>query len=299
MLSVKKILLTLFFFLIFPFNIFAEDSTPTPSPTTSPTSTPESSPTPTPTLTPEPTPSPTPTPTSTPEPSPTPEPEKNITDIRINEIYPCPKNDGNEWIEIYNNHDFKINLDGWYIKDSADNTRKISGLEITEKSFIYFAFGSGFLSNEGDVIRLFDNNNEVKYTLPESYPLISEDMSWAYINGNWCIAESTKGSPNTICFEDEKTSPKPISKNEDEDSKNMLLAKEIDQLEVEENENEASIAGEPIMAIPEKNKPNLTIPIIISSVGFLILSGASYPFLKPKLAPFFAKLKRKKSNTSS
>lgn len=240
---------------------------------------------------------PTPVPTSTPTPTPTSEPEQNITDIRINEIYPCPKNDGNEWIEIYNNHDFEINLDGWYLKDSADNTRKISGLTIASKSFIYFAFGSGFLNNDGDVIRLFDNKNQEKFKLPEAYPLISEDMSWAYVNGNWCSAESTKGSPNTKCFKDEETiENEKIVEKEKEDSKNMLLAKERDLPEVEKNERQATVAGESKIAIPEKIKPNLTIPIAIAGAGFLILSGASYPFVKPKLASFFAKFKKKKKD---
>ena len=101
-------------------------------------------------------------------------------DIIINEInyHSSDTFDPDDWVELYNRGNLKIDLSGWYIMDSKDDNKFVipNGITLNKDSYLVlcrdvvkfkvafpevnnytgsFAFG---LSNSGDVLRLFNKN---------------------------------------------------------------------------------------------------------------------------------------------
>src|SRR3989344_4224548 len=117
--------------------------------------------TPTPTLTPTLTIIPTvtitaiPTETPTPTPAPTSIPQ-SYDNIYISEAMVNPTTGEKEWVEIYNNNDFSVSLNNWYIDDleNAGSSPKIFSLEINAKSYAVYNLTSSIFNNDGDSARL-------------------------------------------------------------------------------------------------------------------------------------------------
>ncbi len=120
-----------------------------------------------------------------------------FTNIYLNEIYPSPNSGETEWIEIYNDNDFELDLVNWKIKDAADNKKTFS-LIIKAKSFALVE--ATFLNNSGDMVILLNQNEEEKDKLAENYPSIKNGSSWSKANGIWCIASPTKENINNDCI---------------------------------------------------------------------------------------------------
>jgi len=178
--------------------------TPTPSPSPSP------SPTPTPTESPSPSPTPTPTPTSTPTPAPT-------GPVVINEVYydvggVHGTEPDNEWVELYNNADYDINLKNWSLTDSEGVTGSVtSDVTIPAKGFAVLSnedttwplwsilpgvptinLGGSVLQlgNSGDFLTLKDStNNPVDFVAWENH-----SPGWnLFANDDQSIARIVKG----------------------------------------------------------------------------------------------------------
>ena len=157
-----------------------------------------------PTLTPTPAPTPTPTPTSTPTP-------KDYSNIFISEFMAYPES-GDEWVELYNNNDFEVDLYGWYIDDIAEGgspPRQISGI-ISPKSQKQFSLNSNaYLNNGGDDVRLLNANQVEKDKV--SFETTSKGKSWSKDkNGKWCQLDPSPNTPNPECPKEED-SPTSIS----------------------------------------------------------------------------------------
>lgn len=133
--------------------------------------------------------------------------EINFNDIIITEFLPNPKgqDDANppdgEWIEIYNNKNEDVNLNGFKLKDDANHELILSNTnadELTLKSksykIIYLSSISGFLNNDNlDKIRLYYGNkliDEVSYTNSK------EEYSWGKLKNTWKILTPTPGEEN-------------------------------------------------------------------------------------------------------
>ncbi|MDP2910251.1 MAG: lamin tail domain-containing protein [bacterium] len=110
--------------------------------------------------------------------------------IIFNEILASPDGpDGeNEWIEIYNENDFEINLSGWQIKDGAG---KITIYTLNKKipALGYLVFSRPetkiTLNNDGDELFFFNPNKEIinsiifnKAPLNQSYSRTSSGWAW-------------------------------------------------------------------------------------------------------------------------
>ena len=120
------------------------------------------------------------------------------SDIVLNEFLPYPNgikyghNFGDdssdmpkgEWVELYNNGPSSLDLTGWYIRDSYDNSDHKIMIDLTHTGFSTPTISShGFLvvymnkaifNNEsGDSVRLFDNSDDLidshSYDLPADY----------------------------------------------------------------------------------------------------------------------------------
>ncbi len=150
----------------------------------------------------------------------------SYANLIINEIMADPLADEalNEWIELYNNNSFELNLSGYKISDSSD-TDTIEGGLYNKEGTIIPAFGYAIitdeatrvynnfnvspqairlyvddssigngLSNNGETITLYDNNNNVIHSI--TYTKTSQDLSWSYVNGSLFKSDPTPGYNN-------------------------------------------------------------------------------------------------------
>ncbi|MBI5122264.1 lamin tail domain-containing protein, partial [Candidatus Roizmanbacteria bacterium] len=166
--------------------------------------------TPTPTLTPTLTPTiiPTigsgdPTPTEiiqTPTTTPTPQSYDNIY---ISEVMVNPPAGEKEWLEIYNDNDFSVSLNNWYIDDleNAGSSPKIFSLEISGKSYAVFNLTSSMFNNDGDSVRLLDFNKNLKddfeYLKTETGKTLGRT---SLESDDFCLQEPSKNSVNNSCI---------------------------------------------------------------------------------------------------
>lgn len=159
------------------------------------------SPTTTPSATPQPSQIPQISPTLTITPNPTPTPI-SFNDIFISEVMIDPPTDENEWIELYNNNDFDVDLANWFIDDLEDagSNPKSFSLNIKTHSYASIDLTSSIFNNDSDSIRLLDFNKNQKDIL--IYSKSEKGKSLArndQANSSFCIQEPTKNQPNNIC----------------------------------------------------------------------------------------------------
>ena len=147
--------------------------------------------------------------------------------ILINEIMADPVDDEdlNEWIELFNNNSFAVNVSGWIIGDDNDNDSIEGGLYdgegtiIPENGFavitddstrVYNNFnvsddavrlyvddssiGSSGLKNDGETIYLYDNNGNLIDI--KAYNSTDDGLSWAFVNGSLHKSDPTPGFSN-------------------------------------------------------------------------------------------------------
>jgi len=149
---------------------------------------------------------PTPTPTKmlTPTPTNTPTP-KDYSNIFISEFMVYPES-GNEWVELFNNNDFEVDLYSWYLDDVADGgslPRQIFGA-IPAKSYKQFSLNStAYFNNGGDDVRLLNASQAEKDKV--SFETSIKGKSWSKDkNGKWCQLDPTPNAPNPDCPSEEQ-----------------------------------------------------------------------------------------------
>lgn len=160
-------------------------------------------PTPSPTFTPTPTPSP--TPTQTPSPTPTQVPV-SYNNILITEAYVAPNSGESEWVELYNNNDFEVELSKWSLDDISNggSAPVTFTLVIPAKQYKVVDLSSSIFNNSGDSVRILDQNTVEKYTFTYTYS--QKGISWGRKSielASYCLQNPSKGSVNTDCIETE------------------------------------------------------------------------------------------------
>lgn len=156
---------------------------------------PTATPQPTVTLTPAPTsipPTVTPTLTSVPAPN-------SYSNIYISELMAYPEG-GNEWVELYNNNDYEVDLFGWFLDDIAGggkSPRMISG-KVGRKSYKQYYLDDFFLNNDGDDVRLLNGSQTEKDK--KTFTNSRKGKSWSKDSGgNWCETDPTPDAANPVC----------------------------------------------------------------------------------------------------
>ncbi len=110
---------------------------------------------------------------------------------------PKPADNEDEWVEIYNDNDFSVDLIDWYIDDEeGKSSPKKFSKEIEAKSLAVIEMDSMF-NNSGDEVRLLNHDQLEKDN--KLYDYSEEGITWAYVYGSWCQAEPTKGEANQDC----------------------------------------------------------------------------------------------------
>jgi len=81
-------------------------------------------------------------------------PEVVFARVVINEF---SSNSDPEWVELYNNSDTSVDLNGWFLKDEAQPAKFLTTI-IPARGYYVFENSNGWLNNSGgDTITLYDN----------------------------------------------------------------------------------------------------------------------------------------------
>lgn len=155
-------------------------------------------PTPTKTHTPTPTSSPTRTGTATPTSTITP---TQASGIYISEILAITDSDNpKEWIEIYNDNDYAVNIVNWYVGDNSNHEAQVFTADLDPYRFAYVEFTSSRLNNDGDTSYLLDSQkNQIdSFTYTET----KQGYSWGRKKDDFevfCLQTPSKNNFNTEC----------------------------------------------------------------------------------------------------
>lgn len=158
-------------------------------------------------------PSPTITPTLTMTPTRTPTPELiSIANIYISEVMPYPDSNGKEWVEIYNDNDFPVNLINWYIDDVEDggSAPKKFSLEIPAKGYEVYELPASMFNNDYDTVRLLDSNKDIVDVIEYEEPLKDKTIGrHSFSSNNVCIQDKTVKRKNSDCIDLSTSAPTP------------------------------------------------------------------------------------------
>ena len=165
-----------------------------------------------------PTPIPTPdilaiTPTLTPTPT---DIQIDYENIYISEVMVSPEKENYEWVEIYNNNDYDVFLQNWYIDDEENqgSSPRIFSLNIPAKSYRVFELTSSIFNNSGDSIRLLNSNKAEKDSIYYPKSIIGKTIGKVSIYENEaCIQEPSKEHENNSCIENNTRENTPTPTN--------------------------------------------------------------------------------------
>jgi hypothetical protein len=137
-------------------------------------------------------------PTNTPIPTPI-----SYQNIYLSEVYPNPQTGENEWVEIYNDNDFIVNLNNWYIDDIEDggSSPKKFSLTIQPKSYAAFDLSTAMFNNDGDVVRLLDFEKKEKDSF--EYKNSQKGKSFGRVSfesDEFCLQDPSKNQKNNFCL---------------------------------------------------------------------------------------------------
>lgn len=140
----------------------------------------------------------------TPTPTPSPLPELiSHENIFLSEAMVNQSTGENEWVEIYNNNDFSVNLVDWYIDDvenSGGSPKKFS-LSIPPTSYATVELTTSIFNNDGDTVRLLDFNKIEKDGF--EYQNSEKGKSWGRVSFDsdfFCFQEPSKNQANNSCL---------------------------------------------------------------------------------------------------
>ncbi len=192
------------------------------------------------------------------------------TAVIINEILASPEgpDEKEEWIEIFNQNNFEVNLSYWQITDTVGKITVYtfpSETKIAAQGFLVLSRPETeiALNNDGDKVMLFDPDakvlDEVSYQnapLGQSYSLT--DSGWVWNNS------LTPGSANVVPL------PTPAK------------AKEKDEEMKDEPQKELAAISQPFQRVQDKQIPK-TFSTLFIAFGLAMLSSIIILFLKRKI----------------
>lgn len=140
-------------------------------------------------------PSPAPSSSPTPSSSPSPTPWLSLPPLQASEVNACPVSGEQEWLELYNPDSQPYTLTNWKVRDSADNTRNVTGI-IPGQGFGVVSWSGSLLNNTGDTLTLETPTGQPLWTV--ELGSCQAGQSWILHQGEWVLtSQITKGSVNT------------------------------------------------------------------------------------------------------
>jgi len=128
---------------------------------------------------------------------------QSYNNVYLSEFMVDPETGNNEWIEIYNENEFDVNLNDWYIDDleNSGSTIKKFSLTVPAKSYASYELSSSVFNNSGDNVRLLDYNQKeidsYQYETSEKGKTLART---SFDNDKFCLQIATKNSPNGSCL---------------------------------------------------------------------------------------------------
>lgn len=194
--------------------------------------------------------------------------------VIINEILPSPDgpDDKEEWIEIFNQNTFEVDLFGWKISDAAGSKKTYTfpkNTIILPKGFLVLSrpLTGIILNNEGDGLNLFnpdgkiiDSLNYEKAALGESYARTDSSWLWSSV--------PTPGATNKIISPEKE---KPQKKQEDYQDKESTTSEKL-----------LAAISELIEEIKDKKGYN-SFPVSLAALTISLFSGIVILALKKKV----------------
>lgn len=109
---------------------------------------------------------------------------------------------GNEWVEIFNNNDFPVILNGWKIDNNPTGGMAPKNIPtnttIPAKSYYVFNITGNFFNNDHDYVVLINNLGQIEEST--EYFTDSATLSWTkQTNGLWCLTTPSIGTVNNPC----------------------------------------------------------------------------------------------------
>lgn len=233
-------------------------------------------------------------------------PSKICASVLINEISPSTDT---EWIELYNDGDLEINLNGYLLEDgnaSKTDDLILSGI-IPQKGFLVFNHNEGWLNNGGDTIKLYNNASPSAIIDQYTYGSVDSSKSVARIpNGseNWQITSNVtnnSSNPNptdaptqtataqpTVTATSTSTptttpKPTPTKTSTPKPTPTSLPTEEATENSEDSNENKTAIELETSRPTPtglvagaKTENKSKTIAIILISLGIGFLGYCGY-----------------------
>jgi len=212
---------------------------------------------------------------------PEPQPQIYPSGIVLNEILPSPEgpDEKEEWIEIFNQNNFEVDLSGWQIADTEGKTTIFifsTGTKISAKGFLVLSRPTTkiTLNNDGDGLNLIQPDGKIIDSV--TYKKAPQGQSFNRIDSKWAWSTTiTPGSANVI--------PTLIS----EAKKTELSKEEVKEAPSETKEEslkkELAAIGSPAQIFQEKTWAGKQIPIFIIALATAIFSGIIILTLKGKL----------------
>ena len=127
----------------------------------------------------------------------------DFTNIYISEVMVNPFTGEKEWVEIYNDNDFPVSLDDWYVDDleNGGSSPKIFSLEINAKGYGIFNLTSSIFNNDGDSVRLLDYNKNLKDDFEYQKNEQGKTLGRTFFDSDYfCLQEPSKNSANNPCI---------------------------------------------------------------------------------------------------
>ena len=225
-----------------------------------------------------------------PEPKPEPQPEPEIkpitypSSIIINEILPSPEGPDaeNEWIELFNQNDFEVNLSGWKIMDIVGKTKSYifpEETKIEKQGFLILDRPKTkiTLNNSGDHLKLFQPDGKIIDEAIFEKALLGQSFNRFETNWKW----SSILTPNSV-----NALPEPKKITEDSGEVRLHQTSNIIPKPEKITENSSLPIASLAAAIQENEqtaKPSESLYTFLIALGIAIFSGTIILFLKKKL----------------
>ena len=121
--------------------------------------------------------------------------------VVINEIMPNPEgaDETEEWIELYNQNNFEVDLSGWILEDLNGSTKTYSlpiDAKILANGFLVLSRAETkiMLNNDSDGVKISNPNKEVLDSV--SFTSATLGKTYNKFSGTWAWSSPTKGTLN-------------------------------------------------------------------------------------------------------
>ncbi|MEX1052490.1 MAG: lamin tail domain-containing protein, partial [Patescibacteria group bacterium] len=202
---------------------------------------------------------------------------ENIENIFISEVMVSPETGADEWIELYNDNAFEVNLKDWFIDDveHGGSTQKKFSLTIPTYGLAVLEIKSSIFNNSGDDVRLINSLDNVIDSF--TYDFSEKGKSFGriiYSSSEFCLQIPSKNTINNNCIDDEEIENEQINSTiNSSDSKNQPYITETTQIDS-----------------PSSDITNYIDPAIIETNDVLGASTLSYNTNTGQTKPFLNSL---------